>query len=69
MAREWNEDLLEEIDIDVDALVAACAERAEYTIFQDSYGSGVALYHGESFPTYHALAARFGLDAAKFQRQ
>lgn len=68
MAIEWNQELLEEIEIDTEALLAACVERADKTIFQDSYGNGIALYDGESFSTWHALAARFGLDAAKFQK-
>lgn len=66
MAREWNTELCEEIEINVDALTEACAARSKTLIFEDSYGSGVALLDGESIATYHELATRLGLDIARF---
>lgn len=67
MAKEWNDNLLEEINIDTEALVEAVDSKTKHAIFEDSYGDGVALVDGVSYKTYHDLAAAFGLDAADFQ--
>lgn len=66
-AREWNETMLEEIDIDIESLIKAVDAKTSHCIFEDSYGDGVALIDGKSYRTYHELAAAFGLDASDFQ--
>lgn len=67
MAKEWNNNLLEEINIDTEALLDAVDAKTEHAIFEDSYGDGIALINSVSYKTYHELAAAFGLDAADFQ--
>jgi hypothetical protein len=66
--KEWNETLLEEIEIDIEALVSAVDEKTERVVFEDSYGEGVALVGGVSYQSYHDLADAFGLDALDFQK-
>lgn len=51
------------IEINTEALVAA----APAAVFQDSYGSGVALMGGRSFSTWHELAQSFGRNVWDFQ--
>ena len=53
-------------EVDTDLLIAAVEEATSEAAFQDSYGSGVVLVKGESYPTYRALAEAFGLDLADF---
>jgi hypothetical protein len=66
--KEWNEALMEEINIDTEALVEAVDAKTKHAIFEDSYGDGIALVDGVSYKTYHDLAAAFGLDAADFAK-
>ena len=66
--KEWNETLLEEIEIDIESLVSAVDAKTEHVIFEDSYGDGVALVAGVSYQSYHSLADAFGLDALDFQK-
>lgn len=50
-------------EIDVDGLVAAVAAATGQAVFQDSYGSGVAVVAGKSFATYQELAESIGRNA------
>ena len=57
---------VEAFEIDADKLVSAVEEAAGETVFQDSYGNGIALVKGESYATYRELAEAFGLDIDTF---
>lgn len=48
------------IKIDTDALCAAAGKHFNAAVFQDSYGSGVALIDGTSFFSYTELANAIG---------
>lgn len=61
---EWTGD--EYVRLDKDGLLNACEKVAEYPIFQDSYGSGTALYDKISYPTYISLADDLGVDWTNF---
>lgn len=52
--------------IDADALCDAVTQATGYAVFQDSYGSGVALVDGKSYATHQDLAASIGRDIAEF---
>ncbi|WP_299011326.1 hypothetical protein [uncultured Shewanella sp.] len=52
----------EYVIIDSTELVSDCEE----IVFQDSYGSGVALYNNESCENYIVLAEKAGLDFTKY---
>jgi len=65
--KEWNKNLMEEIEIDTDALIAAIENISEHAIFVDSYGDGVANINNTSYATYHELASDFNLDASDYQ--
>lgn len=59
----------EELDveeIDIDKLVEAVEDAAGESVFQDSYGDGIALVKDKSYPTYRALSEAFGLDLNNF---
>jgi len=66
--KEWNKKALDEIEIDIEALVIAVDAKTKHCIFEDSYGNGVALVAGVSYQSYHDLADAFGLDALDFQK-
>ena len=53
-------------EIDVDALCAAVEEVTGVTVFQDSYGNGVALVGGKSYATHKELAESIGRDISEF---
>jgi len=57
---------VEVFEIAANKLVAAIETAAGETVFQDSYGSGVALVKGESYATYRDMAEAFGLDIDSF---
>lgn len=44
------------MEIDTDALCQAVEKETGFAVFQDSYGSGVALVNGTSYATYQELA-------------
>lgn len=50
-------------EIDVDGLVAAVAAATGQAVFQDAYGSGIAVVAGKSFATYQELAESIGRNA------
>jgi hypothetical protein len=52
--------------IDSDALVRAVSIAKGIEVFQDSYGNGVALVEGVSYPTYYALAESIGKSLSDF---
>ncbi|MDY0105321.1 MAG: DUF2525 domain-containing protein [Giesbergeria sp.] len=56
----------EAFEIDTDALCAAVEAETGKTVFQDTYGSGVALVDGESFATHKELAESIGRDISDF---
>ena len=47
-------------------LTAQGASVAGESVFQDSYGNGIALVKGESYSTYRELADAFALDIDQF---
>lgn len=53
-------------EIDQDALCAAVSKATGHTVFQDSYGNGVALVDGKSYATHKDLADSIGRDIAEF---
>lgn len=57
---------LDVFEIDTDRLVSAVEAAAGESVFQDSYGNGIALVKGESYSTYHELADAFALDIDQF---
>jgi len=57
---------LEVNEINVPKLVAAVEDVAGSSVFQDSYGDGVALVKNVSYATYRELAQAFGLDLDKY---
>ena len=57
---------LDIFEIDTDRLVAAVEAAAGESVFQDSYGNGIALVRGESYSTYLELADAFGLNIEQF---
>ena len=57
---------LDVFEIDTDRLVSAVEAAAGESVFQDSYGRGVALVKGESYATYRELADAFDLDIDQF---
>ncbi|WP_316348493.1 DUF2525 domain-containing protein [Desulfuromonas acetoxidans] len=65
--KEWNEKLLEEIEINTLHLASAVVEKSGHIVFEDSYGNGVALINNTSYATWHDVAEAFGLDITDFQ--
>ena len=57
---------VEAFEIDTDKLADAVQPKAGESVFQDSYGNGVALVKGESYTTHRELADAFGLDIDNF---
>jgi hypothetical protein len=57
---------VEVFEIDTDKLTAAVEAESGESVFQDSYGNGIALVKGESYATYRSLADAFGLDIDSF---
>ena len=53
-------------EIDADRLFSAVEAAVGESVFQDSYGGGIALVQGESYSTYRELADAFGLDIEQF---
>lgn len=53
-------------EIDADALCDAVTKATGHAVFQDSYGSGVALVGGKSYATHKDLAGSIGRDIADF---
>ena len=62
-----SKDELFVFEIDTDKLVSAVETAAGESVFQDSYGSGVALVKGASYATYRELAEAFELDIDQFR--
>lgn len=52
--------------IDTDALCDSVTQSTGHEVFQDSYGSGVALVDGKSYATYKDLADSIGRDISEF---
>lgn len=65
VAREFGDDATA-TEIDADALCLAVEQKTGHAVFQDSYGSGIALVNGVSFPTYAELADSIGKTVADF---
>ncbi len=65
MATEWNNELMEEIDIDTVKLIDAIQADGPL-VFHDNYGDGVALADNVSFPTWTKLAEHYGLNVRNF---
>ena len=61
-----SKDELDVFEIDTDKLVSAIEAAAGESVFQDSYGSGIALIKGASYATYRGLAEAYKLDFEKF---
>lgn len=57
---------LDVFEIATDELVAAVERTAGESVFQDSYGRGIALVKGASYATYRDLADAFELDIDQF---
>lgn len=55
------------VQLDTDALVAAVGDATGHPVFQDSYGSGVALVNNVSYATYQDLAESIGRNAWDFK--
>lgn len=53
-------------EINTDALIAAVEAVAGESVFQDSYGNGVALVKNVSYGSYRELAEAFDLDIDDF---
>ncbi len=53
-------------EIDTDELLSAVETAAGESVFEDSYGSGVALVRATSYATYRELAEAFDLDIELF---
>ena len=62
-----SKDELDVFEIDVDKLVAAVEAAAGESVFQDSYGDGVAMVKNVSYDTYRELANAFDLDLGDFR--
>lgn len=58
----------EAFEIDTNALVKAVSDSAGSTVFQDSYGGGVALVGDASYATYQELAESIGKDLSDFDK-
>ena len=63
---EWDSDSSSYIELNTDGLLDAVEHKAEYPIFQDSYGSGVALIDQQSFDTYIELADAYEVNYQDF---
>jgi len=59
-------DEFQSFEIDTDALLSAVEAAAGVSVFQDSYGNGVALVQGTSYSTYRELADAFEIDIDAF---
>lgn len=62
MVTEFNQNLLEDIEINVPEFLQAVQEKTDYAIFQDSFGDGVALIANKSYGSYHDIAAEFEIN-------
>lgn len=61
-----SRDELDVFEIDTEKLLSAVENAAGESVFQDSYGSGVALVKSTSYATYRELADAFELDIDQF---
>lgn len=61
-----SRDELGVFQIDTDKLLAAVESAAGVSVFQDSYGDGVAVVNQTSYPTYRDLSAAFDIDIDAF---
>ena len=52
--------------IDTNRLIQDVSDKAGRPVFEDSYGSGVALVENNSYPDYLALAQAYGLDITDY---
>lgn len=61
-----SRDDLSIFEINTDKLISAITAATGETVFQDSYGDGVALVQGISYATYTDLAEAFGFEIDNF---
>lgn len=54
------------VEIDTLELCDAVSKETGFTVFQDSYGDGVALVNNISYATYQELAGLIGKNASDF---
>ena len=64
-AEQFGDDA-EAFEIDTEALCAAVETATGHSVFQDSYGNGVALVDGKSYATHKDLAQSIGRDISEF---
>ena len=55
------------IELDIQALCTAVGEKAGVPVFEDSYGTGVALLGDKSYSSYQVLAAAHGLNCWNYK--
>lgn len=60
-------DELDVFEIDTEKLVSAVESAAGESVFQDSYGEGIALVKGVSYKNHRDLADAFNLDIDDFR--
>ena len=51
------------VEVDIDRMICDIPD----AVFEDSYGSGVALAAGVSYSTYQALAEAYGLEISDYE--
>ena len=64
--KEFGDDAVA-IEINIEALCIAVSNDKNMIVFQDSYGSGIALVDGISYLTYQELAQSIGKNCWDFQ--
>jgi len=55
------------IEIDTDALCEAVTASTGFTVFQDSYGNGIALVDGDSYDNWQQLSESIGKNCWDFK--
>lgn len=65
VAAQFGDDAVA-VEIDTNALCEAVEQATGKSVFQDSYGSGVALVDGVSYATHQDMAALIGKSVADF---
>jgi hypothetical protein len=68
--KEWNDELMEEITIDIDKLIDDVQEINDNTlggaVYQDAYGGGVCIVGNIGYTSWTALAKAYSLDILNY---
>jgi hypothetical protein len=71
--KEWNDELLEEITIDVNKLIDDVQEingnTLDGAVYQDSYGDGVCIVGNSRYTSWKALAIAHNLNILKYMQK